>query len=668
MTEETIKMRAGDYRIPVKTWVEGTDRFFDFPFNRTLMAEIKVMEGSKYHGYDSVKPRKVWSAKNSQRNRFQLDYLCYNSNDPATRNPYARYDEPLDATIALIPTTRFNHQKQTTCTLFNHQPEGTAHILVRKQCIVAGEMGTCKTLMVMIAMEMASKPFKQVPEWYYVAPRSALASVQRDWRIWGGFITPKWFTYEGMTKAMREWQQGKRAPFGVIFDESSKLKNYTAQRTQAAKALAEGIRNDWGDDGFVVLMSGSPAPKSPADWWSQAEIACPGFLREGDIHKFKQRMGIIIQKEGIDGGSYPQLITWRDDENKCNICGLLADADVHQVDLALTARTHDFIKSENEVAKLYKRLSGLVVVYFKKNCLDLPDKHYKVIECKPKPSTLRAAQLVLKASKTVISGLTLLRELSDGFQYYEEPVGKEECPLCHGSEKVLQPEEIPGTCPNCKDQDSTFVCGNHTPEMKMVETPCPTCGGMGQVTKFIRAVREVPCPKEDALVEVLDEHDDVGRIVIYAGFTGSIDRCVKACHRQKWATIRIDQGAVRITDSDGAPIQDKDYLKIFQDEKDKYSKVAVVAHPGSAGMGLTLTASPTILYYSNTFNAEERIQSEDRIHRPGMDLQKGATIIDLVHLPSDLKILDNLRKKRDLQALTLGDFQSVIAEAGERPD
>jgi hypothetical protein len=91
-----------------------------------------------------------------------------------------------------------------------------------------------------------------------------------------------------------------------------------------------------------------------------------------------------------------------------------------------------------------------------------------------------------------------------------------------------------------------------------------------------------------------------------------------------------------------------------------------VGQPGAAGMGLTLTASPSIVYWSNDFNAESRIQSEDRIHRPGMDLNRGATIYDLVHLPTDLHILSNLKKKRDLQALTMGDFSAIVESFEER--
>lgn len=103
----------------------------------------------------------------------------------------------------------------------------------------------------------------------------------------------------------------------------------------------------------------------------------------------------------------------------------------------------------------------------------------------------------------------------------------------------------------------------------------------------------------------------------------------------------------------------EDALLRFQDRKID-QRIVFIGHPGSAGMGITLTASPTIVYYSNDFNAESRIQSEDRIHRPGLDVNLGATIIDLIHLPTDIKVLDNLQKKRDLQSMTLGDMKEAM--------
>ncbi len=653
------------YRYPVTIELEGSTRYLSFAFNRWLIDEIKAMKGARWHP-----ERKQWSVPFHERNEFQLNFLM-------GLDPYGPYDVKLD--LSKIPKTRYHKKLGREVTLFRHQPEMTGEMFLRHYKIIAGEMGTSKTLSAIICMEMARdwyfEKYGSEPEMYYVAPKSGVLATTRELDVWGSKVKPQLMTYEGLVKVMKNWEKGKKAPFLVVLDEASKVKNENSLRAQAAQGIGDGVRADWGKEGYLIEMSGSPAPKSPVDWYSLAEIACPGFIKEGDVNKFKRRLGIIVQKESIDGGVYPQLVTWRDDEKKCNTCGLLEDDPVHHPELAMVANTHSWIPSKNEVKILYERLRGLVSVYFKKDCLDLPEKHYKIIECKPKPSTLRAAKLIGQVAKTTVSGLILLRELSDGFQYKEIPKGEATCHLCKGSKELEQPREIPNSCPNCleseviRDSEHSIgnVCGNHVPKVEMILGPCPNCGGEGVVKTFTRETVEVPCPKDDALSDVLDEHEDVGRIVIFAGFTGSIDRCIKLCHRHGWSTIRMDQGKVVIEDEKGNLISNTDFQSMFQDDKLEYPKLAFVAHPKSGGMGLTLTASPTILYFSNTFDAEDRIQSEDRIHRAGMDVNKGATIIDLVHLPSDQKILDNLKKKRDLQAMTLGDFMDAINSEIARP-
>src|SRR6185369_3989191 len=47
-------------------------------------------------------------------------------------------------------------------------------------------------------------------------------------------------------------------------------------------------------------------------------------------------------------------------------------------------------------------------------------------------------------------------------------------------------------------------------------------------------VMENPTQKEAALKNLIEEHEEYGRIVIFAGFMGSIDRCTAIVSRQKW--------------------------------------------------------------------------------------------------------------------------------------
>lgn len=608
---------------------KGNRLWLKFGYDKRLLETVKTdFVGPKWHGFEDP-PVKQWSVKDCYHNWWQLDYL-------QGRNPYAKYLQQIA------------HTFQFDRPLYFHQGEMTFHLLDKKQCLISGEMGTGKTLAVIEAMERSG-----VTNWLYVAPKSALHAVELEFIKWSALLMPVFVTYNSLKKIVETWVPGKTVYGGVIFDECHKLKTPTSQRSEAAMHIADAIRSEHGDNGYIWLMSGSPAPKSPIDWWHQCEVACPGFLKEGSIHKFKERLGIVSNAENqITGGVYQQLVTWRDNEAKCNVCGALVDDPKHDMINSLEQGYHAFEPCKNEVSLLYKRMSGLVIVKLKKDCLDLPEKQYRIIECKPTAETLRIAQLIANTATSTVKCLTMLRELSDGFQYKEEKTGTEPCSVCHGAKFYAQwtyigSDEEP-------EQPSDY---EQSTDWEKRELPCPRCGATGEVDTFSRSTVFMECPKENALKDLLDQHDEVGRIVIYAGFTGSVDRCVNIVRStQGWEFIRVD-GRGWDSSIGGNPTG---LLRAFQEYQDKYPRIAFIGQPGAAGTGLTLTASPSIVYYSNDFSFEARYQSEDRIHRIGMDFNRGATIYDLVHLPTDEYVRQNLLRKRELQSISLGELKEAV--------
>jgi SNF2 family DNA or RNA helicase len=73
------------------------------------------------------------------------------------------------------------------------------------------------------------------------------------------------------------------------------------------------------------------------------------------------------------------------------------------------------------------------------------------------------------------------------------------------------------------------------------------------------------------------------------------------------------------------------------------------------GPGLTLTQAKNMVYYSNSFRLIDRLQSEDRCHRAGMD-EHPVNYIDIVANDTvDNHIVNNLRNKRDVAVEIQGD-------------
>jgi hypothetical protein len=582
MVEHTKMMKESNGRTYLYPVIlerrNGRIWFLKAPYE--LKDEIKAMKGAKWHGREDP-PIKMWSVTDCARNKFQLEYLTGG-------NPYAHFDKPL-------LDIEFDRP------LFEHQKTMVRHVLTYNHLILAADLGVGKTVAGIEIMERSSQD-----DFWWVGPKSALKAVEREFVKWDCKVTPRMLTYQGLVKVMKNWKSGDPAPHGVIFDESSRLKGPTSQRTQAAMGLADAMRLEWEYDSYIVLMSGAPSPKSPLGWFSQCEIACPGFIREGSPKAFEFRLGLYKKEMKVDG-FYWDRVTWLDDEDKCNVCGQ------HHTG----AEDHDFVKSINEVSYLYERMHGLVLPFLKKDVLDLPELQHRVIECKPTRTITRVAKTLKDIAPTAIQALTWLRELSDGFQYRQVKVGTKPCPVCDGT-----------------DED------------------CDGCEGEGVVDVMKSEANQIPCPKDQVVKELLEEVEEQGRIVIFAGFTGSIDRVRELCIGQGWDVAQVDGRGWKVYGQDGI----KNGVEVLDHWASDAARVAFVAHPQSGGMGLTLTESRMAVFYSNDFNPESRYQAKGRIHRPGMDYNLGATIVDIDHLPTDAYIRSILDANRRLELMTLGEM------------
>ena len=91
------------------------------------------------------------------------------------------------------------------------------------------------------------------------------------------------------------------------------------------------------------------------------------------------------------------------------------------------------------------------------------------------------------------------------------------------------------------------------------------------------------------------------------------------------------------------------------DDRIKY----FVGQPQSGGIGLTLTAATYVIYYSNSFDLEVRLQSEDRCHRIGT--KSNVTYIDIeCRKTIDRKIITALRNKKNFADLINKDPISLF--------
>jgi SNF2 family DNA or RNA helicase len=133
-----------------------------------------------------------------------------------------------------------------------------------------------------------------------------------------------------------------------------------------------------------------------------------------------------------------------------------------------------------------------------------------------------------------------------------------------------------------------------------------------------------------------------------------------------WARFREELDAIRdaLTDAGIACVQyhggvSRDDREAAVDQFQNGDVRVFVGQPQSGGIGLTLTAAETVFYFSNDFNLETRLQSEDRAHRIGT--RRNVVYIDIAAENTiDEQIARNLQRKKRTAAIVLGDAPAEI--------
>ena len=156
--------------------------------------------------------------------------------------------------------------------------------------------------------------------------------------------------------------------------------------------------------------------------------------------------------------------------------------------------------------------------------------------------------------------------------------------------------------------------------------------------------------KLDALEDILEDYviEAEKKLVVFCRFRPEIDLIQRLLDRRKIRYCSI-YGDIKIDDRG-------DIVKEFQTN----TKVKVfLAQIDTAGLGITLTAADTCVYYSVNFNYAAYSQSLARIHRIGQ--RNRCTYIHLVvEKTIDETVLKALAKKEDLAKTVVDDWKQFF--------
>lgn len=248
-----------------------------------------------------------------------------------------------------------------------------------------------------------------------------------------------------------------------------------------------------------------------------------------------------------------------------------------------------------------------------------------------------------------IVGYRHLDELKEKMDRFAYRVTKEEC--LDLPEKVFVKREVDLTDEQTKaymqmksmalaafSEGITSTVNALTQIMRLHQIVC------GHVKLDNGEVLSLPNNRISELLAITEESD--GKMIIWANYRHDIEAIRLALAK----VYGMNAVATYYGDTESEERQ-----RIVNDFQNPDSELRFfVGNPSTGGYGLTLTQASVVVYYSNSFDLEKRLQSEDRAHRIGQT--KNVTYIDLIAPKTvDEKIVKALKSKIDIATQVMGE-------------
>ena len=251
-------------------------------------------------------------------------------------------------------------------------------------------------------------------------------------------------------------------------------------------------------------------------------------------------------------------------------------------------------------------------------------------------------------SVQVVGGFRHLEELSESLKAFSYRILKENC--LDLPNKIYMEREIQLTSEQERLYEQMRQEALATLNGKTVTTMTAltqlmrlhqiTCGHFAADDGSIQEI------KNNRLAELLDVLDETeGKAIIWAHYQHDVKNIFKLLEDKYGPGSAVHYYGKTLPEQ-------RDYaIKNFKDN----DKVRFfVGTPATGGYGITLVQASTVIYYSNGYDLEKRMQSEDRAHRIGQ--KKKVTYIDFIAPDTiDEKIRKALRKKINIASKVMGE-------------
>ena len=411
----------------------------------------------------------------------------------------------------------------------------------------------------------------------------------------------------------------------------------------------KGVYRNW-ERGEIPIHLPDEIPHTVAAWRAPSEMTKDDKKKLKDIIYPNGKLRILLMNiEALSGSVGIKYVTQFLHKNRT----LLAIDESTTIKTPTASRTKNAIKI-SKLAKVRRIMTGSPVT---KNPLDV----YAQLEFLS-PNITRQNYWAFKSryaimvrrnfgtrSTNLVVGFQRLPELNTIIDQYSYRVLKEDCldlpekiyttrSISLTSEQVKAYEEMRRF--NITEMDGKTMTSLST-LAALIRLHQITCG---HVTFDDGDTKEIKSNRMNELLNILEEVD--GKVIIWANYRFDIKKIQQTLSEKFGA----DSVATYYGDT-----KDKDRQDIVEKFQDKNSSLKYfVGNPSTGGYGLTLTAAHTVVYYSNSYDLEKRMQSEDRAHRIGQ--VNKVTYVDMIAEGTvDEKIVRSLRSKIDIASEVMGE-------------
>ena len=504
---------------------------------------------------------------------------------------------------------------------FKHQKNALRISARKKNFALFAEMGTGKTK---ILIDNAAMLFQaeEIDACVIIAPNG----LQQNWldeiklNFPNDYFAAYWsklLRHGGTGKPLKEWPVGRAFRFFILniealltddayretlrfikqrkvllaVDESTRIKSPDADRTRRVMMLGQYAK-------YKRIMSGAPMPNGPIDIFSQMKFLDPQILGFDSFVAFKSYYCMLVPPthplvQNIAKKSAAARMRGKSEEQIDALAKKFAGR------LQIMERGTDGQPLYRNLEVLEEKIAPHLYRIRKADCLDLPPKVYQkvFVELSPKQQ-----KIYDQVRNEIMAEFVIDKQLH---QITSEIAIKRMTRLAQ------------------------IICNHFVPDPDYDEDVKPQPQQIDKISPRITALEE--------LIE------DAGRppLVIWVRHRYDIVEISELLKRMK-IKHGILQGKLSIKERTAT-------IAAFQ-----AGKIGAIIGIAALGIGINLQRADLNIYYSNSFNLEDRLQSEDRSHRAGR--QGVVNVIDIIAASTlDEKIVTALRSKKNIAHAVLRD-------------